>query len=107
MHLWKLYLKCKDVIDKNCFLWGFFFFFFLGINDNKERQKCLEYAEQAGLDVPQITKTVVRNIREKEPNTTEHMTDLSAVTSEVSYITFINVIILILCACIYKMFAGV
>lgn len=61
-----------------------YFLFLLGINDNKERQKCLEYAEQAGLDIPKITKTVVRNIREKEPDTTEHMTDLSAVTTEVS-----------------------
>lgn len=62
-----------------------YFLLILGINDNKERQKCLEYAEQAGLDIPQITKTVVRNIREKEPDTTEHITDLSAVTTEVSY----------------------
>ncbi|KAG8179404.1 hypothetical protein JTE90_026304 [Oedothorax gibbosus] len=50
--------------------------FLEGITDNDERQKCLKYAEEAGLDVPQITKMVVKNIREKDPIKMEE-TDLS------------------------------
>ncbi|KAF8770653.1 Nuclear pore complex protein Nup107 like protein [Argiope bruennichi] len=56
--------------------------FLEGITDNDERQKCLQYAEEAGLDVPQITKTVVKNIREKDAVKIEPTTDLSAVTTQ-------------------------
>lgn len=56
--------------------------FLEGITDNTERQKCLDYAGTAGLDVSQITKTVVRNIREKGCVSAEQMTDLSAITTE-------------------------
>ncbi|XP_035222943.1 nuclear pore complex protein Nup107-like isoform X2 [Stegodyphus dumicola] len=55
--------------------------FLEGVTDNAERQKCLQYAEDAGLDVPEITKTVVRNIREKESDRTETFTDLSVLTT--------------------------
>ncbi|GBM52473.1 Nuclear pore complex protein Nup107 [Araneus ventricosus] len=56
--------------------------FLEGVTDNNERQKCLQYAEEAGLDVPQITKTVVKNIREKDAVKIEPTTDLSAVTTQ-------------------------
>ncbi|CAL1282614.1 unnamed protein product [Larinioides sclopetarius] len=56
--------------------------FLEGVTDNNERQKCLQYAEEAGLDVPQITKTVVKNIREKDAVKIEPTTDLSSVTTE-------------------------
>lgn len=41
-------------------------YFLEDIVDMKERQKCLELASSAGLDVPLITKTVVECIRGKE-----------------------------------------
>ncbi|XP_032220612.2 nuclear pore complex protein Nup107 isoform X2 [Nematostella vectensis] len=41
-------------------------YFLEEIVDRKERQKCLEYAEAAHLDIPMITKTVVENIRGKD-----------------------------------------
>ncbi|GIY30246.1 nuclear pore complex protein Nup107 [Caerostris extrusa] len=53
--------------------------FLEGITDNNERQKCLQFAEEAGLEISQITKTVVKNIREKNTGNIEPSTDLSAV----------------------------
>ncbi|XP_031573493.1 nuclear pore complex protein Nup107-like [Actinia tenebrosa] len=41
-------------------------YFLEEIIDRKERQRCLELAESAGLDVQTITKTVVENIRGKD-----------------------------------------
>ncbi|CAH3035204.1 unnamed protein product [Porites lobata] len=41
-------------------------YFLEDIVDMKQRQKCLDLARNAGLDVPLITKTVVENIRGKE-----------------------------------------
>ncbi|XP_067027190.1 nuclear pore complex protein Nup107-like [Acropora muricata] len=41
-------------------------YFLEGIDDTKQRQKCLDLADSVGLDVPLITKTVVENIRGKE-----------------------------------------
>ncbi|XP_022097754.1 nuclear pore complex protein Nup107-like [Acanthaster planci] len=40
--------------------------FLEGIHDKEERQHCLHLAEEAGLDVAQITKTVVENIRTRD-----------------------------------------
>nr|XP_015917142.1 nuclear pore complex protein Nup107 isoform X2 [Parasteatoda tepidariorum] len=56
--------------------------FLEGVTDNSERQKCLQYAEDAGLDVSQITKTVVKNIREKEVIKKDNDSDLTAATTE-------------------------
>ncbi|GFX38364.1 nuclear pore complex protein Nup107 [Trichonephila clavipes] len=56
--------------------------FLEGVTDNKERQKCLQYGEEAGLDMTQITKTVVKNIREKDSNKAAVVTDLTAATTE-------------------------
>ncbi|XP_078310529.1 nuclear pore complex protein Nup107-like [Crassostrea virginica] len=39
--------------------------FLEGITDVDEKQMCLQLAEEVGLDIPQITKTVVENIRNK------------------------------------------
>lgn len=36
-----------------------------GITDVDEKQMCLQLAEEVCLDIPQITKTVVENIRNK------------------------------------------
>lgn len=41
-------------------------YFLEDIIDMKQRQKCLELASSAGLDVPLITKTVVESIRGKD-----------------------------------------
>ncbi|XP_054721117.1 nuclear pore complex protein Nup107-like [Uloborus diversus] len=56
--------------------------FLEGIKNNVERQRCLQYADEAGLDIPQITKRVVKNVREKEPEKSESHTDLSAITTK-------------------------
>eukprot|EP00058_Branchiostoma_floridae_P018192 XP_002603681.1 hypothetical protein BRAFLDRAFT_235541 [Branchiostoma floridae] len=36
------------------------------VEEHTERQMCLELAEEAGLDIPTITKTVVENIRTRD-----------------------------------------
>ncbi|XP_035671909.1 nuclear pore complex protein Nup107-like [Branchiostoma floridae] len=36
------------------------------VEEHAERQMCLELAEEAGLDIPTITKTVVENIRTRD-----------------------------------------
>ncbi|GFR16748.1 nuclear pore complex protein Nup107 [Trichonephila clavata] len=56
--------------------------FLEGVTDNDERQKCLQYGEEAGLDITQITKAVVKNIREKDSDKAEVVTDLTAATTE-------------------------
>ena len=38
----------------------------LGVRETGERRECLELAEQAGLDLHSITKTVVENIRKQD-----------------------------------------
>ena len=40
-------------------------FFSTGITDNNDRQKYLDLAEECGLDLAQITKRVVENIRNR------------------------------------------
>lgn len=40
--------------------------FLEGVKDQEERQACLQLAEEAGLDVAAITKTVVENIRNRD-----------------------------------------
>jgi len=35
----------------------------VGIEEKQERHSCLQLAESEGLDIPQITKMVVENIR--------------------------------------------
>ncbi|KAL5022711.1 hypothetical protein ScPMuIL_001866 [Solemya velum] len=40
--------------------------FLEGINSKAEREECLKWAQEAGLDIPLITKTVVENIRNKD-----------------------------------------
>ncbi|XP_041370444.1 nuclear pore complex protein Nup107-like [Gigantopelta aegis] len=40
--------------------------FLEGIEDRTERQSCLQQAEEEGLDIPLITKTVVENIRHRD-----------------------------------------
>nr|XP_006815564.1 PREDICTED: nuclear pore complex protein Nup107-like [Saccoglossus kowalevskii] len=40
--------------------------FLEGIHEKEERQQCLVLAEEAGLDIPTITKTVVENIRTRD-----------------------------------------
>ena len=37
-----------------------------GIKGQEERRSCLQLAEEAGLDVAAITKTVVENIRNRD-----------------------------------------
>lgn len=58
----------------------------LGIFGTEERKHCLNLAEEVGLDVRSITKSVVENIR--NANTSDFTLDmdlqLEAVTSEVS-----------------------
>ena len=40
--------------------------FVTGIEDRTERLACLQQAEEEGLDIPLITKTVVENIRHRD-----------------------------------------
>lgn len=56
--------------------------FLEGITDNKERQQCLQYAEEAGLNVPVITKTVVENVRDKDITVAEAPPGLTVETTE-------------------------
>ncbi|XP_013392603.1 nuclear pore complex protein Nup107-like [Lingula anatina] len=42
--------------------------FLQGIEDREARQQCLALAEEAGLDIPNITKLVVEKIRTKGPD---------------------------------------
>ncbi|XP_033633061.1 nuclear pore complex protein Nup107-like [Asterias rubens] len=60
--------------------------FLEGIHDKDERQQCLQLAEEAGLDVAQITKTVVENIRTRDQTDFMDSNELSsareAATSE-------------------------
>ena len=39
-----------------------------GVQETEERKGCLELAETAGLDIPNITKMVVENIRKQYSN---------------------------------------
>ncbi|XP_038045474.1 nuclear pore complex protein Nup107-like [Patiria miniata] len=59
--------------------------FLEGIHDKEERQRCLQLAEEAGLDVAQITKTVVENIRTRDESEfvahTQPSSSLEAATS--------------------------
>ncbi|XP_072042829.1 nuclear pore complex protein Nup107-like [Amphiura filiformis] len=57
--------------------------FLEGIQEKDERQHCLQMAEEAGLDVAQITKTVVENIRTRDDTDLGESTPaLEAATSE-------------------------
>ncbi|GFS99260.1 nuclear pore complex protein Nup107 [Nephila pilipes] len=79
----KIYLVapyCSTLPKEQQIIW--YSKFLEGITDNDERQKCLQYGEDAGLDVSQITKTVVRNIREKDSEKIEAVSDLTAATTE-------------------------
>ena len=39
---------------------------FAGVQDTEERKQCLDWAQEAGLDVASITKLVVENIRNRD-----------------------------------------
>ena len=39
---------------------------FVGVHKTSERRHCLQLADHAGLDVTNITKTVVENIRRQD-----------------------------------------
>ncbi|XP_033126443.1 nuclear pore complex protein Nup107-like isoform X2 [Anneissia japonica] len=60
--------------------------FLEGIHEKETRKYCLQLAEDAGLDVPKITKTVVENIRNRDLTEfdadTESTPALDAATSE-------------------------
>ncbi|XP_070540867.1 nuclear pore complex protein Nup107-like [Ptychodera flava] len=51
--------------------------FLEGIHEKDERQHCLQLAEEAGLDIPTITKTVVENIRTRDEGDVTLETELT------------------------------
>lgn len=52
-------MTCITITPGTCIIW------IAGITDVDEKQICLQLAEEVCLDIPQITKTVVENIRNK------------------------------------------
>lgn len=52
-------MTCITITSGTCIIW------IAGITDVDEKQICLQLAEEVCLDIPQITKTVVENIRNK------------------------------------------
>ncbi|KAJ8008866.1 hypothetical protein DPEC_G00082890 [Dallia pectoralis] len=46
--------------------------FLEGVSESEQRQRCLELAREAGLDVAAVTKMVVENIRERDPEEFAH-----------------------------------
>ncbi|XP_077992386.1 nuclear pore complex protein Nup107-like [Glandiceps talaboti] len=56
--------------------------FLEGIHERDERQRCLQLAEDAGLDIPTITKTVVENIRTRDDGDIQFETELTPAREE-------------------------